>query len=261
MKAKILVYALPALILTTIHLAEAQQAKKVPRIGVLSAGFPGPSRLLDAFRQGLRELGYVEDQSIVIEYRYAEGKFNRLPDLAAELVRLKVDVIVAASAPAVQAAKNATSTIPIVQTGLTDPVAWGFIASLDRPGGNVTGLSLGGVELFGKRLELLRETVPRASRVAVFWSPRTPTADLRFKETQAAARALGLQIQSLEVRGPNDLAGAFQAAVKGRASVLTVGLGPVLMFNRKRILDFAASKRLPGIYPWREYVEDGGLMS
>ena len=203
----------------------------------------------------------MEGQNLVIEYRDAEGKFDRLPHLAGELVRLKVDVIAAAGSPAIQAAENATRTIPIVMTGMTDPVGWGFIASLDRPGGNITGLSLGGYELIGKRLGLLKETVPRASRVAVFWSPRIPPADLRFIETQAAARALGLQIQSLEVRKPNDLEGAFQAAVKERAGGLTVGAGPLFTINRNRILDFAAQKRLPGIYPSRVYVENGGLMS
>jgi putative tryptophan/tyrosine transport system substrate-binding protein len=146
-------------------------------------------------------------------------------------------------------------------TGIADPVAWGFVASLDRPGGNITGLSHGGYELIGKRLELLKETAPRVSRVAVFWNRQSLAADLVSKEMQAASHALRLQIQSLEVRGPNDLEGAFQAAVKGRAGGLTVGSGPVLTANRNRILNFAATKRLPGVYPWKEYVEDGGLMS
>jgi putative ABC transport system substrate-binding protein len=263
MKAKLLVYALAAFILTTIHLAEAQQAKKVPRIGFL-LGSPRLtlSEPIETFRQGLRELGYVEGQNIVIEYRYAEGKFDRLPDLAVELVRLEVDVIVAAGgSPAIQAAGKATPTIPIVMTGMTDPVAWGFIASLKRPGGNITGLSLRGYELLGKRLELLKDTVSTVSRVAVFWNPQSPAADLRLKETQAASRALGIQIQSLEVRGPDDLEGAFQAAAKGRVGGLTVGPSPVFTSNRNQILDFAAKKRLPGMYPWKEYVEDGGLMS
>ena len=241
--------------------AEAQQPKKVARIGYIIGSSPRGVNT-EAFRQGLRELGYVEGQNIVIEYRYAEGNFGRLPDLATELVRLNVKVIVAAGgSPVIQAVQNATRTIPIVMTGLADPVAWGFIASLDRPGGNITGLSHGGYELIGKRFELLKETVPRASRVAVFWNRQSLAADLVSKEMQAASHALGLQIQSLEVRGPNDLEGAFRAAVKRRAGGLTVGSGPVFSANRTRILDFAATKHLPGVYPWREYVEDGGLMS
>jgi putative ABC transport system substrate-binding protein len=262
MTAKTIVVLLVGLALASVHLAEAQQPKKTPRIGFLLApSGSAVSESLDAFRQALRDLGYIEGQNIVIEYRYAEGKFDRLPDFAAELVRLKVDVIAAGGSPAIQAAKDATRTIPIVMTGLSDPVAWGVIASLDRPGGNITGLSLGGYELIGKRLELLKETVPRASRIAFFWTSQSPAPDLRSKETQSASQALGLRIQSLEVRGPNDLEGAFQAAVKGRAGGLTVEPSPVFTTNRHRILDFAATKRLPGMYPWREYAEDGGLMS
>jgi putative ABC transport system substrate-binding protein len=196
MGKKAIVVLLVGLALACVHLAAAQQAKKTPRIGFLL----GSSRLTlseptDGFRQGLREFGYVEGQNIVIEYRSAEEKFGRLPDLAAELVRLKVDVIVAAGgSPAIQAAGNATRTIPIVMTGMSDPVAWRFIASLDRPGGNITGLSSGGFELIGKRLELLKETAPGAFRVAVFWNRQSPAADLRLKETLAASQALGLQI-------------------------------------------------------------------
>jgi putative tryptophan/tyrosine transport system substrate-binding protein len=252
-----------AILLAVAVTAEAQQPKKVPRIGFLLA----PSRsvsesLVDAFRQGLRELGYVEGQNIIIEYRYAEGNLNRLPEFAAELVRLKVDVIVAAGGPqAIWPAKNATSTIPIVMTGSSDPVGAGLIASLARPGGNITGLSLGGTELFGKRLELLKETVPRVSRVAVFLDTTSPAISLTLNEIQTSARALGLQIQSLDIQSPNDFAGAFQTAAKGRAQALTVTPQPVLTANRKRILEFAAKNRLPGIYPFKEYVEDGGLMS
>lgn len=261
MFTRIIVVLLVSLVHSSLAPAQAQQPKKAARIGYIIGSSPTGVNT-EAFRQGLRELGYVEGQNIVIEYRFARGNPGRLPDLAAELVRLNVDVIVAAGgSPAIQAAQNATRTIPIVMTGLSDPVAWGFIASLDRPGGNITGLSHGGFELIGKRLELLKETVPRASRVAVFWNRRSLAADVVSKEMQAASHALGLQLQSLEVRGPNDLEGAFQAAVRGRAGGLTVGSGPVLSSNRKRILDFAATKRIPGVYPWREYVEDGGLMS
>jgi len=246
-----------------VSIVEAQQAQKIPRIGFLLA----PSRSataepLDAFRQGLRELGYVNGQNIVIEYRYAEGQFDQLPTLAAELVRLKVDLIVAAGGiQAIRPAKNATSTIPIVMTGTTDPVASGLVASLARPAGNITGVTLGGPELYGKRLELLKEIVPRVSRVAVFLNPTSPAEPLWLKDMHASAQALGLKIQSFEVRRSNDLEGAFQAATKWRARGLTVAGDPVFSANRKQILDFAANNRLPGIYPWREYVEDGGLMS
>src|SRR5499426_2464338 len=196
MKAKILVYALPAL-LAAIHLAEAQQPRKLPQIGVLYPGFSGVSDPpVAGFQQGLRELGYAEGKSIAIEYRDAEGKLDRLPELAAELVRLKVDVIVAAGgSQAIWPAKNATSTIPIVMTGSSDPVGSGLIASLARPGGNITGLSLGGRELFGKRVEVLKETAPRVSRMVYFLDTTSPTISLAFNEIQTSAQALGLQIQ------------------------------------------------------------------
>jgi putative ABC transport system substrate-binding protein len=243
--------------------AQAQQAKKTPRIGVLlAASRSALAERLDAFRQGLRDLGYVEGQNIVIEYRYAEGNFDRLPDLAAELIRLKVEVIVAAGGgPAVRAAKNATKSIPIVMTGITDPVAGGFITSLARPGGNITGLSLGGYGLSGKRLEILKETVPKISRVAVFSIPAGASDSEILKEMRAAASALRLEIRSLEVRSPDDFTGAFQAAVKGGSHAFTVSTSPVFTANRNRVLEFGAKNRLPAVYPWREYVEDGGLMS
>lgn len=260
MATRIIVVLLVSLVHGSLVLAQAQPAKKVARLGYLTGSSLSGST--EAFMQGLRELGYVEGQNIIIEHRYAEGKYDRLPDLAAELVRRNVDVIVAAGgSPAIQAARSATRTIPIVMTAMIDPIAWGFIVSLDRPGGNITGLSLRGYELFGKRLELLKEIVPKLYRVAVFWNPRSTAADLRLKETEAASQALALQLQPLEVQEPNDLGDAFKAAVKGRAGGLTVGPGPLFTANRKRILDFAAKNRLPAIYPWKEYVEDGGLMS
>ena len=188
MKAKILVYALPALIFATNHFAEAQQAKKVPRIGWLLFGSPSSANTArnEVFRQGLRDLGYIEGQNLIIEYRYAEGKVDRLPDLAAELVRLKVDAIFAQSTASVQAAKKATTTVPIVSVS-GDPVGLGLVASLARPGGNVTGLANFTSELAGKRLELLKEVVPRVSRVAVLWNPDALSSTLRMKETEAAA--------------------------------------------------------------------------
>jgi ABC-type uncharacterized transport system substrate-binding protein len=243
--------------------AQAQQSKKVPRIGFLLA--PARSAIsesVDAFQQGLRELGYVEGKTLVVEYRSAEGIFDRLPDLAAELVRLDVNVIVAAGGSVViVAVKNATSTIPIVMTGTIDPVASGLVASLSRPAGNITGLTVGGPELYGKRLELLKETVPKASRVAVLWGRTAPAEPLYLKEINASSQALGLKIQSLEVRSAKDLEGAFQAAANGRARALIAGPDPLLTANRKQIVALAAKNRLPAIYPWKEYVEDGGLMS
>jgi putative tryptophan/tyrosine transport system substrate-binding protein len=242
---------------------QAQQPAKIPRIGFLLA--PSRSALserVDAFRQGLRELGYVEGQNIVIEYRYAEGKFDRLPDLAADLARLKVDVIVAAGGmQAIRAAKNTTNTTPIVMTGALDPVGDALIASFARPGGSITGLSLGGQELYGKRLELLKETVPKVSRVAVFWYRTTPAFPSYLKEMHASAQSLGLQIQTLEVRTPSDFEAVFDAAAKGGARAFTLTTHPIFTGNRNPILDFAAKSRRPAIYPWTEYVEDGGLMS
>jgi putative tryptophan/tyrosine transport system substrate-binding protein len=262
-KRKLGSFVLCAMLFALCLSAEAQQPKKVSRVGFLL--FPSRSSIaepLDAFRQGMREFGYVEGQNIVIEYRYADGKFDRLPELAGELVRLKVDVIVAGGGlQAIQSAKNATSTIPIVMTGTADPVATGLIVSLARPGGNVTGSTFGGYELVGKRLELLKEAVPKVSRVAVFVPPPSPSISLSLNEIQTSARALGLEIQSLEVRSTKDFEGAFQAAAKGRAHALTVDPSPVFTSNRKQILQFAAKNRLPAMYPWREYVEDGGLMS
>ena len=262
MRGKILVWLLTTALLATVPV-EAQQAKKIPRIGFLLAPpRTALSEALDAFRQGLRELGYMDGQNILIEYRYAEGKFDRLPDLAAELVRLKIDLIVAAGgSQAIRAAKNANSTIPIVMTGTLDPVGDAIIASFARPGGNITGLTLGGPELYGKRLELLKETVPKVMRVVVFWYRPTPAVPSYLNEIHASAKALGLQIQALEVRTSNDFESVFQAAAKGGARALTVSINPIFTGNRNKILEFAAKNRLPAMYPWREYVEDGGLMS
>ena len=263
MTSKITIFAVAALVLALSIPAGAQQPKKVPRVGFLL--YPSRSAAaesLDAFRQGMRELGYVEGQNVVIEYRYAEGKFDPLPDFARELVRLQVDVIVAGGGlPVIRSVKDATSTIPIVMTGTSDPVASGLAISLARPGSNVTGPTMGGYQLIGKRLELLKETFPKVSRVAVFLSATSPGKSLSLNEFQTSARALRLQIQSFEVRSNNDFEGAFQAAVKGRANALTVDTNPIFTSNRKQSLEFAAKSRWPAIYPWRAYVEDGGLMS
>ena len=213
-----------ALVLLEVPLAvEAQQAGKVPRLGILwpySSSVASP--FAEAFRQGLRDAGYVEGQNILVEERWAEGSFDRLPSLAAELVRLNVDVIVTASTPAVQAAQQATKTIPIVMTLVSDPVESGIVASLARPGGNVTGLSVMNPEVSGKRLALLKEVIPKLSRVAVFWSATTPARRLLLSETETAARALGVQLRVVEVRGPTDFDRAFSAIAQERVAALVV---------------------------------------
>jgi ABC-type uncharacterized transport system substrate-binding protein len=241
--------------------ARAQQVKKVPRIGYLRIGDTlGPRD--EAFLQGLRELGYMEGKNIVIEYRGdPERNENRLPDFAADLVRLKVDVIVALDPPAARAAQNATKTIPVVIRTTEDPVWEGFVASLARPGGNITGLYSISGELIGKRLEMLKETVSRLARVAVLWNPSVKVAGHNFHETEAAALALGLRLQSLEVRAPEDFESAFRAATKERSQALFPLRTPIIVDQRKRIADLAIKARLPAIYDDREFVEAGGLMS
>ena len=262
MKKNLLRLTLCALLFAIGFPAQAQQQGKVPRIGfLLPTSRSAVAEPLDAFRGGLRELGYVEGQNIVIEYRSADGNFDRLPHLAADLVHLKVDLIVAGALQAIQPAKNATSTIPIVMTGTTDPVLSGLIANLARPGGNITGLTNGGPELYGKRLELLKETVPKSSRIAFFLNPTSPSAQLWLNETQASARVLGLRINSFGLPNANDFERAFQDATKWGADAFTVAGGPEFTTNRKPILRLAVKNRLPGIYPFREYVEEGGLMS
>ncbi|MFZ1058456.1 MAG: ABC transporter substrate-binding protein [Candidatus Rokuibacteriota bacterium] len=243
--------------------AAAQPPGKVPRIGYLSAGSPsGAPHLLEAFRQGLRELGWVEGQNIVIDYRFAEGRFERLPDLAADLVRLKVDIIVAVPTPGAAAAKNATETIPIVVIGVRDPVGIGLIASLARPGGNITGLSFSvGMEILSKGLELLKETVPKVRRVAILSNPGNPAHPLAIREVNVAARSLGVQLQLLEPRGPNEFDGAFAAMAKERVGALLVIADSMFILHRTQLADLAARSRLPAMYGYREHPEAGGLMS
>jgi putative ABC transport system substrate-binding protein len=253
---------IPVLILGLISFAEAQQPKKIPRIGFL--GTNSLSTITDrveAFQQGLRELGYVEGKNIVIEWRYAEGKADRLPGLAAELVRLKVDVIVTAGGTATRHAKEATTTIPIVMTQDTDPVGNGFVASLARPGGNITGLSRLAPELSGKQLELLKEIVPKVSRVAVLGASTQPGNAQGLKETELAAGAFGVKLQYLDVRGPKDIETAFREASKGRADAVLTLSGSIFDFHRTQIVELAIKSRLPAIYDRREFVDDGGLMS
>lgn len=245
----------------TILPPQWQAPRRVRRIGVLLGGSPGPSPLVDAFRQGLRELGYVEGEGTVIEFRYAEGREERFPELAAELVRLPVDVIVATGGPPALAAQRVTDTIPIVMPTSGDPVGQGLVASLARPGGNVTGLAGLAQELSGKRLELLKEIVPGAARVAVLWNAANPAKALEFKQTQAAAATLGLKLQSLEIRGADDFEAVSQAAGSDRADGLVVFGDSFFLQHRRRIVDFAAQRRLPAIYELKEFVEAGGLMS
>ena len=238
----------------------AQQPKKVPRIGFLSTTSPSTiSARIEAFRQGLRELGYVEGKNIFIEWRFAEGKADRLRELATELVRLKVDVIVTAGPAPTRSAKQATATIPIVMAADDDPVGSGFAASLARPGGNITGLSTLSPEISGKQLELLREIAPKLSRVAVIGNATQPGIPQALREIELAAGALKVQVQYLEVHDPKDIEIAFRAASKGRADAVLVLNSPVAISQREQVLDLAVKSRLPAIYARPEFVEDGGL--
>jgi len=241
--------------------AQAQQSKKIARIGFLSATSASSQSLrVEAFRQGLRELGYVEGKNIVIEWRFAEGKADRLRELVAELVRLKVDVIVTGGPPPTRAAKQATSTIPIVMAFDDDPVGSGFAASLARPGGNITGLSTYFPEISGKQLELLREIVPKLSRAAVLGNASQPGHPQALREINLAADGFRVQVQYLQVRGTQDIDSAFRAASKERADGVLVLSTAVLFLERKQVADLAVKNRLPAIYGRPEYVENGGLM-
>jgi ABC-type uncharacterized transport system substrate-binding protein len=262
MNGRITRWLLATFLLTTVLPAEAQQPGKVPRMGYLSTGTGRSSRNAEALRQGLRDLGYVEGRNIAIEYRSAEGNTARLPGLAAELVGLKVDIIFAAGSTQVGfAAKKATNVIPIVFVGSIDPVAVGLVASLARPGGNVTGFSAGAPGLYGKRLEIIKETLPRLSRVGVLLNPTNPAADVGLKEIRAVGQKLGVQVQSLEVRNPDDIERAFEAATKGQAGALIVAQMSPITNNPKRIVELAAKRRLPAIYADTPWIHDGGLMS
>ena len=262
MKQKISVLTLCATVLALSLSVGAQQSAKIPRIGILP---PGPIservHLWETFRQGLRELGYVEGKNIILVFPSVEVTPERLPHFAAELVNLKVDVIVAAGTVAVQAAKEATKTIPIVMPVATDPVETGLVASLARPGGNITGLTLISSQLSGKRLELLKEVVPRLSRLAVLSNPAALGLPLQMRETKVASQALGVQLQPLEVRNPEDFDRVFQAATKERAGALMALDDAFLFTHRARIVKLAAKSRLPTIYGFTEFAEAGGLMS
>jgi len=242
---------------------DAQQASRVPRIGYLEFGTAAPGTpLLEAFRQGLRELGWVEGQNIAIEVRYAEGKRDQLPELAAELVRRKVDLIFASTTPAALAAKHATTTSPIVIGFVGDPVGSGVVASLARPGGNITGWThLAGLELAGKRLELIKETVPGATRIGALWNPANPGNGPFVKELEAAAQALKVQLQPVGVQDPKELDSAFAALARQRTEALVVVADGMFLAQRDRIIALAARSRLPGMYPSTDLVEAGGLMA
>jgi len=244
--------------------AEGQQAAKVARIGFLAVNLASAPHLPEAFRQGLRDLGYVEDRNVVLEYRSAEGKSERLPVLAAELVALKVDVIVVGGTPQALAAKQETKTLPIVFAGAGDPVTSGLVTNLARPGGNITGLSSVAPDLVGKRLELLKQAIPGVSQVAVLWEPgevgKRTEKDM-MREAEVAAQALGVRLQVVEARGPADFDRAFSDMTSARAGALTV-LGSARFFNeRRRLAGLAAKNRLPAVYVSRDFVDAGGLMS
>jgi putative ABC transport system substrate-binding protein len=263
MKRKITVITICSVLFALCFTVEAQQTTKVPRIGYLTGATPvGQAARVEAFRQGLRELGYIEGKNIVVEYRYAEEKLDRLPALATELVRLKVDVIVTGGSGNTRAAKEATNTIPIVMAQDSDPVGNGFVASLARPGGNITGLATLAPEIGGKQLELLKEIVPKLSRVAVLGAASTtPGTIQQRREIELAAGAFKVQLQYLDVLGLKDIETAFQAASKGRANGVLVLRGTVLGSEGTHISEFAVKNRLPAIYGTRRSVEAGGLMS
>ena len=263
----LLVVILMLALLAAPPAADAQLPAKVPRIGMLltlSPAHPEGRAGLDPFQQALRELGYVEGQNIAFEYRWAEGRVERFPALAAELVRLKVDLIVAGATPHARAARQATTTIPIVAWAMQDPVKDGLVASLARPGGNVTGLTFLGPELVAKRLALLKEAVPGVSHVAGLWHPSgyaERTKQDMVKEAKGAARALGVQLQLVGADAPNDLDSAFSAMARGRADALIVFPSPMFYGERRRIVDLAARHRLPAMYNARDFVDLGGLMT
>jgi len=258
----VLCVALCAVLFAPGLLVEAQQAAKVPRVGILELASPSASASGHrAFQQGLREHGYVEGKNIFLDYRFANGKLELLSDLTADLIRLKVDAIVTRSTAAIRAAKNATTTIPIVFTAAGAPVEDGLVSSLARPGGNVTGLALLSAELDGKKLQLLKEAVPKVTRVAFLWTTGSARGDLRFREAENVAKTLGLRLQSLGVTGSDDFEQAFEAARHAGAQALALVPSPFLFTHRALIFDFAAKNRLPAMYSTSDFVDAGGLMS
>jgi len=261
MKKKIFASLLAISLLISVYLADAQQPAKVPRIGFLTSGNAAESVAPEWLREGLRELGYVEGKNILIEYRYAKWGSQTLSELAEELVRLKVDVLVTIATEPSLAAQRATRTIPIVMATPGDPVGAGLVASLARPGGNITGVTATTVDLSWKRLELLKEVTPKISLVAILWIPSATGNRLQMKETEAAAHSFGLRLQAVGVEGPDDFENAFSAINRGKTHFLIVLGSPIFFTHRARITDLAAKSRLPAIYPTSPYVDAGGLMS
>ena len=262
MRRRDFIALLPSAALAWPPPARTQQPPKVRRIGILETI---PAELntanLDAFRKGLRERGYVEGQNIVLDYHSADGNGERFPELAAELVRLRVDLIVTRGTPAAQAAKNATATIPVVMAAIGEPLGVGVVAGLARPGGNVTGLSAFVTQLAGKRVELVKELIPGLARIALFHNMGNPVVPPQWEETKLAARAMGLQVELLDVRSQDDVLRAFETAATQKLDALLVGIDGLIQANRQLIVDLAARHRLPAIYPSREFVEIGGLMT
>jgi putative ABC transport system substrate-binding protein len=259
---KSVVFFLLALILAAVNPAEAQQTNKVPRIGFLGNSTATlEANLVGPFRYGLHDLGYVEGQNILIEYRWAEGKYERFPALIAELIASKVDVIVTAGTPATQAYQKARTSIPLVMVAVGDPVGTGIVASLNRPGGNITGLTSISPELESKRIELLREVIPKLSHIAVLWNPKNAYHAIENKQVEAAAAALRMKVLYLGVEAQEQIGNAFAQILKERPGALLVLADRVFLHNRALIMDFAAKHRLPGVYAYLELVEAGGLMS
>ena len=259
---KVSCLALCALLVTLCAAAQAQQAKKIPRIGFLGNSTAAlEANLVGPFRDGLRDLGYVEEKNILIEYRWAEGNYERFPALIAELMALKVDVIVTAGTPATQAYQKAKTSIPLVMVAVGDPVGTGIVASLNRPGGNITGLTSISPELEGKRIELLREVIPKLSHIAVMWNPKNAYHAIENKEVETAAGALKIKVLYLGVEAEEHLDNAFAHILKDKPQALLVLADRVFLHSRARIMDFSVQHRLPGIYAYLELVEAGGLMS
>jgi ABC-type uncharacterized transport system substrate-binding protein len=258
---KILIWLLATVLLATVSLAHAQQQTKLSKIGWLAVRPASAAFAIESFQREFSKLGYVDGKNIVFEYRYAEGNLDRLPALADELVRLKVDVIIAPNTPAAIAAKNATKTIPIVFIDVTDPIAAGLVDSLARPGGNITGFTTITSMLAGKRLELLKETIPKLSRVAVLWNPQDPSSVRNWKESQLPAKELGLQLYSMEVSSADKYEAAFKEATNARSGALAWMSSPLGSVNQRLTVELADKYRLPAIYIRRAVVESGGLMS
>jgi len=258
---KVTLWLVAIFLVGAVEIAQAQQQTKIPKVGLLTSGSSSSGIRFEVLRRGLHELGYAEGKNIAFEHRYGEDNFDRLPSLVEQLIGLKVDVLVTTSTPAALAGKNATRTLPIIFSGVSDPVGVGLVDSLARPGGNITGFTNIAPVLTGKRLELLKETISKLSRVAVLWDPQAPGSTQQWKESQLPGRELALQLYSMEVSSADKYPGAFSDAIKARSAALFVTQNPLATSNRKQVADLAIKNRLPGIYPRNEFVTSGGLMS